>query len=75
VHLEVPQEGSAAVLTLEPHVALLLGRSLVSHAQSLLPAELTREDALRASYSEFQSTRDLHELARAVGNILDVGGD
>ena len=27
--------------------------------------------AIRASYAEFQSTRDLHELARAVGNILE----
>lgn len=26
--------------------------------------------AIRASYAEFQSTGDLHELARAVGNIL-----
>jgi hypothetical protein len=83
VHLEVPQEGGAAVITLEPHVARLVGRSLTSHAQSLLRAELDVTPsptvvtlaALRAAYAEYQSTGDLHELARAVGNILDAGGD
>jgi hypothetical protein len=32
-------------------------------------------NAVRSAYIEYQSTRDLHELARAVGNILESGGD
>lgn len=30
--------------------------------------------AIRAAHTEFESTRDLHELARAVGNILNATG-
>lgn len=84
VHLEVPQEGGAAVITLEPHVARLVGRSLISHARSLLPAEVESPEqrtleaqgwqliALHAAYAEHQVSHDAHELARAVGNILDA---
>jgi hypothetical protein len=31
--------------------------------------------AIRASYAEFQTTRDLHELARSVGNILGAADE
>lgn len=31
--------------------------------------------AVHASYVEFQSTHDLHELARAVGNILGAADE
>lgn len=30
--------------------------------------------AIRAAHTEFESTHDLHELARAVGNILKATG-
>lgn len=38
--------------------------------QRALEAQGWQLTALHASYAEFQFTRDLHELARAVGNIL-----
>jgi len=38
--------------------------------QRALEAQGWQLTALHASYAEFESTRDLHELARAVGNIL-----
>lgn len=31
--------------------------------------------AIRTAYAEFESTHDLHELARAVGNILNGTDD
>lgn len=37
--------------------------------------EQSQVRAVRTSYAEFQSTGDVHELARSVGNILDAGGD
>lgn len=33
--------------------------------------EANRMGGIRAAYMDFERTRDLHELARAVGTILD----
>jgi hypothetical protein len=43
--------------------------------QRALEAQGWQLTALHAAYTEVQSTGDLHEPARAVGNILDAGGD
>ena len=40
--------------------------------QRALEAQGWQLTALHASYAEFESTHDLHELARAVGNILNA---
>lgn len=37
-----------------------------------LDAAASLIDSLDASHAEFQATHDLHELARAVGNILNA---
>lgn len=37
VQLEVPSEGGSSVITLEPDVALRVGRALIVHAEALLP--------------------------------------
>ncbi|WIE60744.1 hypothetical protein DEI97_013440 [Curtobacterium sp. MCLR17_032] len=43
--------------------------------QRALEAQGWQLTALHASYAEFQATHDLHELARAVGNILNGTDD
>jgi hypothetical protein len=40
-----------------------------------LDAAATVLDALSATQTEYQSTGDLHELARAVGNILGAADE
>ncbi|WIB25837.1 hypothetical protein [Curtobacterium sp. MCSS17_015] len=44
-------------------------------AQERAEADHATNAAVRAAYAEFQSTHDLHELARAVGNILGAADE
>jgi hypothetical protein len=43
----------------------------VARNEGLWESEVGVIEAAASTYAEFQSTHDLHELARAVGNILE----